>query len=47
MVVGLRKKPKDLSGEESGNGEGVSTEDTRESVLWYDVVCPRKEVRHL
>ena len=33
---GLRKKPK-----------GVSTEDVRESTLWYDVVCSRKVTRHL
>ena len=38
--VGLRKQPKDLSvseREERGHGEGVSTEDVRESVLWYDM----------
>ena len=50
MGVELSKKPKDLSAserEERGYGEGVSTEDVRESVLWYDVVCSRKVVRHL
>ena len=40
--VGLSKKPKDLSESgrvECGNGEGVSIEDVRESVLGtYDVV---------
>ena len=49
--VGLRKKPKDLSAserEECGHGEGVSTEDVRESALSvYDVVYSRKTVRHL
>ncbi len=48
--VGLSKKPKDLSPserEECGYGEGVSTEDVRESALWYDVVCSRKETRYL
>ena len=42
MVVGLWKKPKDLSTserEECGYGEGVSTKDVRESTLCtYDVV---------
>ena len=38
--VELHKKPKDLSAherEERGYGEGVSTEDVRESVLCCDV----------
>ena len=51
VVVDLRKKPKDLSAserEECGHGEGVSTEDVRESTLCtHDVVCSRKTVRHL
>ena len=45
--VDLWKTPKDLhtsEREDRGYGEGVSTEDVRESVLWYDVVCSRKTV---
>ena len=48
--VELHKKPKDLRSserEERGYGEGVSTEDVRESALWYDVVCSRKTAYHL
>ena len=48
--VDLCKRPKDLSASERGkhgHGEGVSTEDVRESVLWYDVVCSRKSTHHL
>ncbi len=51
MGVGLRKKPKDLSAsdrEERVYGEGVSTEDVRESAICvYVVVCSRKVSRHL
>ena len=47
--VDLGKKTKDLSASERverGHGEGVSTEDVRESVLCtYDVVYSRKETR--
>ncbi len=46
--VEFQKKPMDLRGserEERGYGEGVSTEDVRESVLWYDVVCWRHSGR--
>ena len=45
------RKAKDLRAserEEHGHGEGVSTEDVRESaVCTYTVVCSRKAVRHL
>ena len=50
--VGLHKKPKDLSAserEERGYGEGVSTEDVRESAFCTtcDGVCSRKAARKL
>ena len=51
IVIDPRKKPKDLSvseREDREHGEGVSTEDVRESTLCtYDVVCSRKAARHL